>query len=388
MAEKVREGTAGKLKIFIAFLLGILIVAIFQFYLLPVLEKSFPVLVGYDRYLRDALGAIVIFALSYVILRVIRKMIERATNRSQGRNYHGLYTIMRALVYGGAIASFLGYIGVSLTGALIGGTVGGLILSFALQNTVSNLLTGLLLASAGLVKPKDKLAIYSWMFNNPVLGEVVDIKLLTVQVMTVDGNVTELPSTALLGQTQFTNLGSGAVIRASLQIALPVDSQIRGIIEIASAAMELRKGALGVTSIELYFFGKAFNSNTIKSIFTFTRLMEYNRIVDMINTAFDEAYWEMKFRTPQGSNILLGFPVDVPVLNIISKGDAILNTRITEAGISSFHSYFYNKNSTLNTINVKFNTISGASYDVVTHVVNSSYEEAYLKLKNDTGVKD
>jgi small-conductance mechanosensitive channel len=388
LATKDSGGSAGRFKIIIAFALSIAVVVVYQLYFLPDLEKSFPVLAAYDLYLRYAVVALVIFTLSYVILRIIRRMIERASRRSQGRNYHGLYTILRAVVYGGGIAAFLGYIGVSLTGALIGGTVGGLILSFALQNTVSNLLTGLLLASAGVVKPRDRLSIYSWLFDAPVLGEVIDIKLLTVEVMTVDGNVTELPSTALLGQAQFTNLGSGTTIRASIQIALPVDGQIRGIIEKALVFIDRGREGLSVTKIEPYFYGKTFNSNTIKVIFTFTRFMEYNQIVNMINTAFEEAYWEMRYRTPQGSNILLGFPVDIPILDIMRDGDKILDGRIKESGISEFHSYFYSKNPTLNTINVKFDMNSGASYDMVAHTINSSYEEAYIKLKKVPDAKN
>ena len=199
--------------------LGILVLVVFQYFMYPRVEAYFPFLKSYDRYIRDAMAAAVIFGFAYLILRGIRQTIEITSQKRAKRNIRGLYTILRAVVYGIAIALFLEYMGISLTGALIGGTVGGLILSFALQNTVSSLLSGLLLASAGIVKPRDKVSYFSWLFDNPVMGEVVDVKLLTVQIKDIDGYVVELPNTALLSQSEFKILGYNSSIRATVSAA-------------------------------------------------------------------------------------------------------------------------------------------------------------------------
>lgn len=375
----------GRFRILGFIILGVVLVLALQYLLIPYLEGIYPSLANYDQYIRDGVVAVVIFSLAFAVNRVIRSAIEFSSQRRNGRNLRGLYTIFRAVVYGVAIALLLAYMGVSLTGALIGGTVGGLILSFALQNTVSNLLSGLLLASAGVVKPKDKISFFSWLFDNPVIGEILDVKLLTVQVQTIDGNVTELPNTALLGQAQFTNLGVGNIIRASVMVTMPVDAQIRGLMKIATNRLNSMKKDLDVISIESYFFGKAFNSNSVKVIFNFTRVLGYNRIVNAINTSFEEAYWEMKNRAPQGNNITLGFPVDVPVRNIISSGNSILDSRKEAAGILDYRAFFFLKSSTMNTIKVTFSLSDTSVYDEVADTINSSYEDAYLQLKSGSG---
>lgn len=383
MPEKNKAGMRGRFRIVAGIAAGTAIILVFQFYLFPLLEVKYSFLVSYDRYLKDGLGAVVIIILALGILRVVHRTIEVSSQRHEGKNYRGLYTIIRAAVYGIAIAVFLAYAGVSLTGALIGGTVGGLVISFALQNTVSSLLSGLLLATAGVIKPKERISFYSWLFDNPVLGEVVDVKLLTVQVKTIDGTLTELPNTALLNQAQFTNLDAGTRIRVSILVALPVDAQIKGIMEIAGQNMEGRKNEFGIISLESYFFSKAYNSNSIKVIFNFREMLAYNGIVSLINTSFEEAYWEMKNRSPQGNSISMGFPVDVPVKEIKNGGDANLNARKTGSGLLEFRSYFFSKNYMVNTIKVTFKLESGASYDSIADLINTSYEDAYLKLKDE-----
>ena len=362
--------------------IGIIILVAFQYFLYPNVEAYYPFLKKYDLYMRDAIAAAVIFGFAYIILRGIKQAIEITSQKRTKRNIRGLYTILRAVIYGIAIAVFLEYMGVSLTGALIGGTVGGLILSFALQSTVSSLLSGLLLASAGIVKPKDKVSYYSWMFDNPVIGEVVDVKLLTVQVKDIDGYVVELPNTALLSQSEFKILGYNSNIRATVSAALPVDAQIRGIIDIASNSLEKRKDDLGLTNFQMYFYTKTFNSNTVKVIIDFRRMEDFNSISHAINVALEEGYWEMKNRAPQGNNIILGFPVDVPIREVMKEGDSLLGQKSGDTGLLEFRSFFFTKAFTTNSIKVSFSLEKGASYDVVADAINTSYEQAYLNLKN------
>ena len=361
--------------------IGVVVVYLVQMLVFPFLEKVFPILVNYDRYLKDAFAAVIIFGFAVIIIRIIHRAIEVASLKSSRRNYRGLYTIFRAIIYGSAIAAFLAYLGISLEGALIGGTVGGLVISFALQNTISNLLSGLLLASAGVIKPKDNISFFSWLFDNPVVGEVKDVKLLTVSIKTIDGNITELPNTALLGSAQFTNLTVNAKIRTAQTVALPVDANIKNIMDLSRQKIESAMKDFGVSKFESYFFTKNFNSNVIKVIFEFNDILMFNPITDLINRSYEAAYWEMKNMAPQGNNILLGFPVDVPIEDLIKEGDNVLRTLSAENGITEFSSYFFAKNSGVNTIKVVFSLKKGASYDSVAHSINSSYEKAYTALK-------
>lgn len=369
-------------KIIVMMVILILIYLLIEITLLPLLEHFFPSIIKYHKYFGDGITAVIVFGGAVIVQKIARNAIEYKSSKTKRKNYRGLYTIIRAIIYGVAIAIFLGAIGVSVTGALLGGTVGGLILSYALQPTISNMLGGLLLASAGVVKPKDRISFFSWLFDNPVVGEVIDVKTLTVDILTVDGNVTQLPNSALLGSTQFTNLDLNGVIRGTIDIALPVDAQISGILELARSKIEIAKQNARIINFYPYFYTKNFNSNIIKVNFDFANILDYNSIVHALNISFEEAYWEMKNRAPQGNNIILGFPVDVPIFDIISKGNSILEQEKNSSGIVEFSTTFFIKSSAMNSIKVKFKLKDGTVYDNVANAINSSYERAYLQLKS------
>ncbi len=372
-------GDIYKIIVVMVILVGIYI--LLEITLIPFLETFFPVLEKYDRYFRSGIIVVIVLGGALIVQKIAKNAIEYKSNKVRGKNYRGLYTIIRALIYGVAIAIILGGLGVSVTGALLGGTVGGLILSYALQPTVSNLLGGILLASVGVVKPKDRISFFSWLFDNPVIGEVIDVKTLTVEILTVDGNITQLPNSGLLGSTQFTNLDVNGYIRSSMIIALPVDAQIGGIMQLAKEHIEKTKESARIVNFYPYFFTKTFNSNQIKVNFDYTSILDYNNIVHVINKAYEEAYWEMKNRAPQGNNIILGFPVDVPILDILSKGNDLLDEAKESAGVLEYRSTFFIKSSAMNSIRVKFTLKDGISYDDVANTINSAYEKAYLQLK-------
>lgn len=263
-------------------------------YVFDFIAEYEPILIPYRKYILYAIAAIVIFGFAHIINRTIGIFIEKASSKPGKRNYRGLYTLFRAVIYGGAIAAFLAYIGISLTGALIGGTIGGLIISFALQNTVSSLLSGLLLSSSGVIKPKEPIFFFSWLFNNPVVGEVLDVSILTTKVLTTDGLVTDLPNTALLGQSQFTSLVSGSRLSYNVLIGFNPDVPIRQIINEATVAIDKIKDKIGLLEYQSFFFTKTFNNNSVKVIFFFNDLGKFNQIVHEITAAYEEAYWKLK----------------------------------------------------------------------------------------------
>jgi small-conductance mechanosensitive channel len=253
-----------------------------------------PILTPYRKYVLYAIAAIIIFGFAHIINGIIGAFIEHASSKPGKRNYRGLYTLFRAVIYGGAIAAFLAYIGVSLTGALVGGTIGGLIISFALQNTVSNLLSGLLLSSSGVIKPKEAISFYSWLFNSPVVGQVVDVSILTTKVLTTDGLITDLPNTALLGQSQFTSLVNGDSLSYNVLIGFNPDVPIRQIINEATLSIDKIKENIGLLEHHSFFFSKTFNNSSVKVIFFFKDLSKFNLIMHEITTAYEEAYWKVK----------------------------------------------------------------------------------------------
>jgi len=289
----------GKIIIFIVIAVAI---AYLMDYLLSALSSYFPEITHYLKYIKDAIGAVLIFGFAIVILRSIKYAMEAASSRPGSRNLRGIYTVIRAVVYAVAITVFLFYIGVSLTGAVLGGTIGGLVIAFALQNTISNILSGLLLTSSGIIKPEEPIEFYSWLFNNPVVGYVKDVGILTTRVETYDGLNTELPNTGLLGQSQFTNLRRGDSVYYPITLSFNPDVPVKDLISRAEEKIDQMKGESGITSVTSFFTARAFNSNTVKVILKMADLRKLNAALGTVNGSYDAAYWELKKEADEKQN--------------------------------------------------------------------------------------
>ncbi len=92
MAGEKKKAGNSRLKAFLIVVIGIIVIISFQYYILPFVESIFPILKGYDRYLKDALAAIVIFSIAVGILSIVKRTIEKTSQKANGRNYRGLYT--------------------------------------------------------------------------------------------------------------------------------------------------------------------------------------------------------------------------------------------------------------------------------------------------------
>ena len=69
--------------------IGVVVIYLVQLLVFPFLEKAFPILVNYDRYLKDAFAAVIIFGFAVIIVRIIHRTIEVASQKSSRRNYRG-----------------------------------------------------------------------------------------------------------------------------------------------------------------------------------------------------------------------------------------------------------------------------------------------------------
>ncbi len=301
MAGSVRKELRQMLMVII---LAVAITIVIQF-LLQYLELYFPTLILYDTYIKYVTYAIIILGFAVVISHITKNILETVSGKIGGRNLNGVYTILRALIYGVAIMAVLLMMGFSLTGALLGGTVGGLILSFALQNTISSILSGLLLTSSGVLKPKEPVYIYSWMFDNPVLGIVEDVKILTTQIKTINGLMVDLPSTALLSSSQFTDLTyseNKKLVSHYIIMGFAVDVPVWEMMEEGSKNLEAQKESVGIVKFHSTFQTKGFNTNSIKVVFVFKEMAMYNDCVHLINTTYEKAYWTVKAKMAQQQN--------------------------------------------------------------------------------------
>ncbi len=280
----------------IAIIIAIAVVYIVEFALL-LASRYYPALKTYDIYIKDAIGGIIAIGISIALVRIVRHVIETASERNTGkRNLRGIFIILRVIIYAVAIFWFLSFIGVNVEGALVGGAIGGVVIGFALQSVVSNLFSGLMVSGGGLLTPGEPVSIYSWLFGPMLTGTVEDVKTLYTRLRTQSGQIYLLPNTALLGSSMFVPLREGTGLKYAFNIIVQADVPTGDILKCAQEKLNAGVSDDSVFSASLFLGSKNGISNTILAIAKFNKIEEMNQVVDRINGVIDGCYWGIKNR--------------------------------------------------------------------------------------------
>jgi small conductance mechanosensitive channel len=159
-------------------------------------HESF-VICGHVRPDADCIGSQL--ALFHALTRLTRRVAARAgVSRSVARTANQWVAVLMAVL---AVAAFAGLTGISseFTTLTISG-IAGLALTLALQSTLSNVISGILMLQDGVLRLGDDIEFAS------VRGEVVKLSLRTTWLKRQDGVI------AVVGNT---NLAAGPIVNHS-----------------------------------------------------------------------------------------------------------------------------------------------------------------------------
>ena len=272
---------------------GFILYLLHQF--LSRINPYIPEIVGYEKYVYDAITLIISIIVAHLIIRIISHSFEYMSSRPGNRkNLRGILIIIRIVVYAIAIFSALALSGINIEGALVGGAIGGVVLGFAVQNVTSYLLSGVMVSAAGALRPGDKVYVYSWLFPGFLVGEVKDVNVLFTDLKDQNGQVTKIPNSALLGSTIFRNIGEGDRLKFSMDVTLPNDVRVESAKKLAEHMIIESGKDHGITGIETYFKSLNQANNVVTAVFSFSQISELNHAMDFINSAFQESYLSIK----------------------------------------------------------------------------------------------
>jgi MscS family membrane protein len=148
---------------------------------------------------------VVIAALAWLLIRVLRFLTSRATMRllASGATAASSLTIGRRVLQGTVVLAAtlvaLSALGVNLTATLAGLGIGGLAVAFAAQRSLENLFGGFVVLSDRILRVGDVVRI------GLVQGEVEDVTLYATRVRTVERTVVSIPNGSLV-TSQIENL--------------------------------------------------------------------------------------------------------------------------------------------------------------------------------------
>ncbi|AHC51988.1 mechanosensitive ion channel protein MscS [Sulfolobus acidocaldarius SUSAZ] len=277
----------------------ILLVVGFVVYILHVVISGFvaqnQTLAPYARDIELGVDAALVGIGGYIIIRIIKYVIEGYIfSKTDKTGLRSISLIVDLILYTLLILAILSALGVNLTGAAIGGAVGGVAIGLAAQTVASNVLSGILVTSSRTVRPGDSVILESWIWSPPIIGEVERVSILFTEVRTNTGNLVKVPNSAFLGNTVFTKLEDGGVLTYPYQLTVSADVSANQLLERVSGILEDEFKKENSLVPDVIFYSKNGVTNIFLVSIKVMKISKLNEYIDIVNKAFDKAYWELK----------------------------------------------------------------------------------------------
>lgn len=141
------------------------------------------------------LRALFAFIIGYVVIRIVMVVVKRILKRSKmesvAQNF--LLSLIRFALYLMLVIIVLATLGVEITGIIAALASAGLAIGLALQNSLANIASGIVLMVSRPFKEGDYVSI------NGQEGKVKNVKILTTAIVSYDNKLIVLPNSTVAG---------------------------------------------------------------------------------------------------------------------------------------------------------------------------------------------
>ncbi len=177
--------------------------------------------------------AVVAFVAFVLFARAAREAAKRSTVRSTGdaRAGNALGTLTRYVVLFLGFVVALSIAGVSLSAMMIAVGAVGFALAFGMQETIANLVAGLIILTTRPFASEDTVEV------NDAAGTVDRISIRATKIKTFDGVKVEVPNRAVL-QNNITVFSEHPTRRFDVAVGIGYDDDIEGAVEAAREAAQ------------------------------------------------------------------------------------------------------------------------------------------------------
>lgn len=148
------------------------------------------------KYSLQAVGGVIVLVLGWVVSKYVGGIVHRLLEEKKIDVTVSKFVVSTAklLIMAFALIVALGKFGIEIAPLIAGISVAGFGLSFALQGPLSNYASGATLIFTKPFKVKDIIEVAG------VMGEVMDMKLASTEIKTVDGHTIVVPNKHIIGE--------------------------------------------------------------------------------------------------------------------------------------------------------------------------------------------
>ncbi len=175
---------------------------------------------------------IIILIALIIISKIAKRSIKKYSSKQIDQHVEkSFYTIVRIIIYLIGLFAIFKVWGIALTGLLAGAGFLGIIIGFAAQQTIGNVIGGILMMFS---RP---FSIGDWIEVDGNSGTVKDIKMIHTTIETFDGEEISIPNNAISSST-INNLSKRGKLRVKETIGIDYDSDPAKAKEIAEEEMK------------------------------------------------------------------------------------------------------------------------------------------------------
>lgn len=262
--------------------------------------------------------AIVVVLIAYILAKYVFKLVNKITARKVEQK--SIVNIISKLAYIAVIMLgvflALGILDLSktLTSLITGAGVLGLVIGLALQGTLSNTISGIMISF------RKKIQIGNWVETNDFAGEIIDINLKNLTLKETDNNIVFIPNKTIL-ETPMKNFSLTPYIRVTVSCGVGYKSDLEFVEKLVKSTLSNTFKKIDDNKpVEFYF--TEFGDSSINFICRFWiegtrnvhKLDASNKAIIAIKKAFDAEGVNIPFpiRTLEFNN-------DLKIQNLVDK---------------------------------------------------------------------
>lgn len=209
-------------------------------------------------HLPEIVLAVAILVVSYfasrVIFRVTHKIVERNVDqKSVGRLI--TKTVSGLVIFLGLFMALQAMgLGKSVTGLLAGAGISGLIIGLALQGTLSNTISGIVLAV------RKNLRVGDWIETRDYKGEIMKIAMNYLVLKESDNNIVIIPNKTIL-ENPLKNYSQTSKMRVVLECGIAYDTDLEKVKQLTTHLIESQFENERIEESPEFFFTEFGNSS-------------------------------------------------------------------------------------------------------------------------------
>ncbi|GAA3522126.1 hypothetical protein GCM10022393_40820 [Aquimarina addita] len=240
------------------------------------------------------LFVIVLFLLTSVILKLIRRIVTRKLPEENKVKFISVFSFVKYFVYIIIILIALDSIGLNITAVFAASAALLVGVGLALQTLIQDIISGIFIFIDQTVHVGDIIEL------EDKVGRVEEIKLRTTRAVTIDNKVLIIPNHKYLTSTLYNWTQNGSVTRESVTVGVAYGSDTKVVKELLLKAATVNDRVLDAPEPTVLFVDFGDNSLNFKLVFT-------------INDSFQSAHpkSEIRFeidRLFRAHNISIPFP--------------------------------------------------------------------------------